>query len=204
MDEPRVGVFVCHCGKNIGGYVDVPSVVEYAKNLPSVAYSEHNLYTCSEEGITSIKRRIQEYDLNRVVVASCTPRTHEPLFRSACVEAGLNKYLFEFVNIRDQCSWVHMKLPKEATEKAKTLVRMGVAKARLLEPLEEIDIDVIPSCLVIGAGAAGMTAALNLANQGFDVHLVEEREELGGLLRGLHSCSRAADATEPSCSLSTR
>jgi heterodisulfide reductase subunit A len=197
MDEPRIGVFVCHCGKNIGGYVDVPSVVEYAKGLPNVAYSEHNLYTCSEEGITSIKRRIQEHDLNRVVVASCTPRTHEPLFRSACVEAGLNKYLFEFANIRDQCSWVHMRLPMEATEKAKALVRMGVAKARLLEPLEEIDIDVVPSCLVIGAGAAGMTAALNLANQGFDVHLVEEREELGGMLRGLDKLfTGEQDATE--------
>ena len=197
MDEPRIGVFVCHCGKNIGGYVDVPSVVEYAKGLPDVAYSEHNLYTCSDEGITSIKRRIQEYDLNRVVVASCTPRTHETLFRSACVEAGLNKYLFEFVNIRDQCSWVHMRLPREATEKAKALVRMGVAKARLLEPLDEIDIDVAPSCLVIGAGVAGMTAALNLANQGFDIHLVEEREELGGLLRGLHKLfTGEQDATE--------
>ena len=186
MPDTRIGVFVCHCGRNIGGYVDVPQVVEYAKNLPDVAHAEHNLYTCSEEGISSIKRKIQENDLNRVLVASCTPRTHEPLFRSACQEAGLNKYLFEFVNIRDQCSWVHMNLPKEATEKAKALIRMGVAKARLLEPLEEIEIEVIPSCLVIGAGAAGMTAALNLANQGFDVHLVEKRAELGGLLRGLH------------------
>jgi heterodisulfide reductase subunit A len=186
MPDTRIGVFVCHCGRNIGGYVDVPQVVEYAKNLPDVAHAEHNLYTCSEEGISSIKRKIQENDLNRVLVASCTPRTHEPLFRSACQEAGLNKYLFEFVNIRDQCSWVHMNLPKEATEKAKALIRMGVAKARLLEPLEEIEIEVTPSCLVIGAGAAGMTAALNLANQGFDVHLVEKRAELGGLLRGLH------------------
>jgi len=186
MPDTRIGVFVCHCGRNIGGYVDVPQVVEYAKDLPDVVHAEHNLYTCSEEGISSIKRKIQENDLNRVLVASCTPRTHEPLFRSACQEAGLNKYLFEFVNIRDQCSWVHMTRPEEATEKAKALVRMGVAKARLLEPLEEIEIGVTPSCLVIGAGAAGMTAALNLANQGFDVHLVEERAELGGLLRGLH------------------
>ena len=186
MPDIRIGVFVCHCGRNIGGYVDVPQVVEYAKSLPDVAHAEHNLYTCSEEGISSIKRKIQEDDLNRVLVASCTPRTHEPLFRSACQEAGLNKYLFEFVNIRDQCSWVHMSLPKEATEKAKALVRMGVARARLLEPLEEIETEVTPSCLVIGAGAAGMTAALNLANQGFNVHLVEKRAELGGLLRGLH------------------
>ena len=186
MPDTRIGVFVCHCGRNIGGYVDVPGVVEYAKGLPDVAHAEHNLYTCSEEGISSIKKKIQDNNLNRVLVASCTPRTHEPLFRSACEEAGLNKYLFEFVNIRDQCSWVHMILPKEATEKAKTLIRMGVAKARLLEPLEEIEIEVIPTCLVIGGGAAGMTAALNLANQGLDVHLVEKEAELGGLLADLH------------------
>jgi heterodisulfide reductase subunit A len=186
MPDTRIGVFVCHCGRNIGGYVDVPQVVEYAKGLPDVAHAEHNLYTCSEEGVSSIKKKIQEHNLNRVIVASCTPRTHEALFRSACQEAGLNKYLFEFVNIRDQCSWVHMTLPKEATEKAKDLVRMGVAKARLLKPLEEIEIEVTPSCLVIGSGVAGMTATLNLANQGFDVHLVEKEAELGGLLRNIH------------------
>ena len=186
MSDARIGVFVCHCGRNIGGYVDVPQVTEYVKQLPNVVHAEHNLYTCSEEGISSIKKKIQELNLNRVIVASCTPRTHEPLFRSACEEAGLNKYLFEFVNIRDQCSWVHMTLPKEATEKAKTLIRMGVAKARLLEPLEEIESKVIPSSLVIGGGIAGMGAALNLANQGFEVHLVEKEAELGGMLSGLH------------------
>lgn len=186
MPDTRIGVFVCHCGRNIGGYVDVPQVVEYAKSLPDVAHAEHNLYTCSEEGISSIKKKIQENDLNRVIVASCTPRTHEALFRSACQEAGLNKYLFEFVNIRDQCSWVHMTLPMEATEKAKDLVRMGVAKARLLKPLEEIEIEVTPASLVIGSGVAGMTAALNLANQGFEVHLVEKQAQLGGLLLDVH------------------
>lgn len=186
MPDIRIGVFVCHCGHNIAGYIDVPQVVEYVKQLPDVVHAEHNLYTCSEEGISAIKRGIQEYNLNRVVVASCTPRTHEPLFRSACEEAGLNKYLFEFVNIRDQCSWVHMDFPDEATEKAKSLVRAGVAKARLLEPLEEIQIEVTPSALVIGGGIAGMSAALNLANQGFDVHLVEKGTELGGILLGIH------------------
>ena len=186
MSDARIGVFVCHCGRNIGGYVDVPQVTEYVKQLPNVVHAEHNLYTCSEEGISSIKKKIQELNLNRVIVASCTPRTHEPLFRSACEEAGLNKYLFEFVNIRDQCSWVHMTIPKEGTEKAKTLIRMGVAKARLLEPLEEIESKVIPSSLVIGGGIAGMGAALNLANQGFEVHLVEKEAELGGMLSGLH------------------
>ncbi|MCK4387399.1 MAG: CoB--CoM heterodisulfide reductase iron-sulfur subunit A family protein, partial [Dehalococcoidia bacterium] len=176
----------CHCGRNIGAYVNVPEVVEYVKRLPNVVHAEHNLYTCSEEGISAIKKGIQEYNLNRVMVASCTPRTHEPLFRSACEAVGLNKYLFEFVNIRDQCSWVHMNEPEKATEKAKDLIRMGVAKARLLEPLEEVEIKVAPSTLVMGGGAVGMGAALNLAQQGFDVHLVEKESGLGGSLRGVH------------------
>jgi len=182
VEEARIGVFVCHCGINIGAYVDVPQVVEYVRGLPNVVHTEHNLFTCSEEGISAIKKAIPEHNLNRVVVASCTPRTHEPLFRAACEEAGLNKYLFEFVNIRDQCSWVHMNLPGEATEKAKTLIRMGVAKARLLEPLEEIEIEVTPSALIMGGGVVGMSAALNLAEQGFEVHLVEKEGELGGTL----------------------
>ncbi len=182
MEEARIGVFVCHCGTNIGAYVDVPEVVEYAKMLPNVVHAERNLFTCSEEGISAIKKAIPEYSLNRVIVASCTPRTHEPLFRAACEEAGLNKYLFEFVNIRDQCSWVHMREPGKATEKAKELIKMGVAKARLLQPLEEIEIPVIPSCLVMGGGVVGISAALNLAEQGFEVHLVEKEGELGGTL----------------------
>ena len=186
MEEPRIGVFVCHCGTNIGAYVDVPQVVEYVEGLPNVVHAERNLFTCSEEGISAIKKAIPEYNLNRVIVASCTPRTHEPLFRAACEDAGLNKYLFEFVNIRDQCSWVHMREPEKATEKAKDLVRMGVAKARLLQPLEEIEIEVAPSCLVIGGGVVGISAALNLAEQGFEVHLVEKEKELGGTLRDVH------------------
>ncbi|MGA2670380.1 MAG: CoB--CoM heterodisulfide reductase iron-sulfur subunit A family protein [Dehalococcoidia bacterium] len=186
LSHPRIGVFICHCGINIGAYVNVPDVVEYAKQLPNVVHAERNLFTCSEEGISAIKKGIKEYNLNRVVVASCTPRTHEPLFRAACEEAGLNKYLFEFVNIRDQCSWVHMREPEKATEKAKDLIRMGVAKARLLQPLEEIEMKVAPAALVIGGGVVGMEAALNLANQGFDVHLVEKQSELGGLLRSIN------------------
>ncbi len=182
MEEPRIGVFVCHCGINIGAYVDVPQVVEYIKGLPNVVHAERNLFTCSAEGISAIKKAIPEHNLNRVIVASCTPRTHEPLFRAACEEAGLNKYLFEFVNIRDQCSWVHMREPEKATEKTKDLIRMGVAKARLLEPLEEIEIQVSPSCLVMGGGIVGMSASLNLAKQGFEVHLVERGEEFGGTL----------------------
>ncbi len=186
MGETRIGVFVCHCGTNIGAYVDVPRVVEYVKGLPNVVHAERNLFTCSEEGISAIKKAIAEYNLNRVVVASCTPRTHEPLFRAACEEAGLNKYLFEFVNIRDQCSWVHMRQPEKATEKAKDLVRMGIAKASLLEPLEEVEIQVTPSALVIGGGVVGMNAALNLAEQGLEVQLVEKEKQLGGILLHVH------------------
>jgi heterodisulfide reductase subunit A len=185
-ESPRIGVFVCHCGINIGGVVNVPKVVEYAKTLPDVAYAEDNLYTCSSEGISKIKEGIAKHNLNRVIVASCTPRTHEPLFRAACEEAGVNRYLFEMANIRDQCSWAHMHEPEKATEKAKDLVRMAVAKARLLKPLEEPEIDVNPSALIIGGGVSGMTAALCLANQGFKVYIVEKEPKLGGMLRHIH------------------
>jgi heterodisulfide reductase subunit A len=187
MPKTRVGVFVCHCGNNIGGVVRVPEVVEYARGLPNVIWVEDNLYTCSEEGLSSIKEQIAEQNLNRVVVASCTPRTHEPLFKQACEEAGLNKYLFEFVNIREHCSWIHMHDPVRATEKAKELVKMGVAKACYLEPQEEFESEVFPAALVIGGGVAGMTAALNLASQGIQVHLVEREQELGGLIRSVRT-----------------
>lgn len=196
MEEPRVGVFVCHCGINIGAYVKVPDLVEYAKKLPNVVHAERNLFTCSEEGISAIKKAIKEHNLNRVVVASCTPRTHEQLFRAACEEAGLNKYLFEFVNIRDQCSWVHMHEPEKATAKAADLIRMGIAKARLLEPLEEIELKVTPAALVIGGGVVGMEAALNLAKQDFEVHLVEKERELGGTLRSLNKLFQTHEAAE--------
>ncbi len=186
MDEVRVGVFVCHCGTNIGGFLDVPGLAKYALSLPNVVFAKDNRYTCSEAGLTEIKNAVAENKLNRVVVASCTPRTHEPLFRSTCKEAGLNPYLFQFVNIRDQCSWVHMKETKRATEKAKALIRMGVAKAVLLEPLEETEVDVNPCALVIGGGIAGMTCALSLANRGFEVKLVEKENRLGGILNSLY------------------
>ena len=186
-EEIRIGVFVCHCGVNIGGYVDVPDVVDYSMTLPGVVYSEPNLYTCSSDGLQKIQEAIKKHNLNRVVVASCTPRTHEPLFQSACEEAGLNKYLFEMANIRDQCSWVHMHEPNKATQKAKDLVRMAVAKARLLSPEEEPEIDIQPIGLVIGGGASGMTAALSLERQGFEVHLVEKESQLGGTLNDLDS-----------------
>ena len=178
--EPRVGVFICHCGRNIGGVVNVPEVVEYARGLPNVVHVEDNLYTCSTDSQQKIREAIAECQLNRVVVASCTPRTHEPLFRDMLREAGLNQYLFEMANIRDQCSWVHMQEPEKATAKSKALVRMGIAKACLIEPLAERTLPLNHDALVIGGGVAGMTAALALADEGFNVHLVEREPELGG------------------------
>lgn len=187
MSKVRIGVFICLCGNNIGGVVNVPEAVEFAGRLPGVVHAEDNLYSCSEVGLSSIKESIKKYNLNRVVVASCTPRTHEPLFKKACEEAGLNKYLFEFVNIREHCSWIHMQHKDEATEKAKTLIKMGIAKARFLEPQVEEESSVIPQALVIGGGVGGMTAALNIAKQGLKVHLVEKEEELGGRLNRINS-----------------
>ena len=184
--EPRIGVFVCHCGTNIAGVVNVPDVVDYAKTLPNVVYAENNLYTCSNDAQDRIKDQIAEHGLNRVVVASCTPRTHEPLFRNTIAEAGLNPYLFEMANIRDQCSWVHMHEPEKATQKSKDLLRMAVAKSRLLQPLQRQRIKIQKSALVIGGGLAGMTAALTLARQGSGVYLVEKENELGGNLRHIH------------------
>lgn len=185
-EEPRIGVFVCHCGTNIAGVVNVPEVVIYAKTLPNVVYAENNLYTCSNDTQDRIKEKIAEHNLNRVVVASCTPRTHEPLFRNTMAEAGLNPYLFEMANIRDQCSWVHMREPEKATQKSKDLVRMALAKARLLQPLQRQTIRIEKSALVIGGGISGMTAALTLARQGFNAYLAEKENELGGNLRHIH------------------
>jgi heterodisulfide reductase subunit A len=183
---PRIGVFICHCGINIAGYVDVAEVEEYVKSLPDVVYTERNLFTCSQDTQEKMKQVIKEKGLNRVVVASCTPRTHEPLFQETCEGAGLNPYLFEMANIRDQCSWVHMTQRKEATEKAKSLVRMAVNKARRLQPLERLRFPVTRKALVIGGGLSGMTAAIGTAKQGFEVCLVEREKELGGHLHHIH------------------
>ena len=191
--EPRIGVFVCHCGINIGSVVNVPEVLEYASKLPNVVYTERNLYTCSGDTQKKIKETIEKHDLNRVVVASCTPRTHEPLFQNTCREAGLNKYLFEMANIRDQCSWVHRLEPEKATEKAKDLVRMAIAKAATLEPLPQPKIPVTPSALVIGGGLSGMAAALEIANAGYEVHIVEKDKELGGHLRKIYHTLTGVD-----------
>ena len=186
QEEPRIGVFVCRCGINIGSVVNVPKVIEYAKTLANVVYAEENLYTCSQDAQKLIAEKIRQHNLNRVVVASCTPRTHEPLFRETVQEAGLNPYLFEMANIRDQCSWVHMHEHEKATEKAKDLVASMVAKTGLLKPLKKPTIEITPVGLVIGGGIAGMTAALELAKQGFEVHLVEKKKELGGHLLTMH------------------
>jgi len=200
-EKTRVGVFVCSCGTNIGGVVDVSAVTEYAKSIPRVIHAEHNLYMCSEAGLTSIKESIKAHSLNRVVVASCTPRTHEPLFRKACEEAGLNQYLFEMANIREHDSWVHPHEKKKATEKAKDIVRMAVGKAVLLEPQTEPEVEVKGSALVIGGGVAGMTAALSMASQGFKVYLIEKEAELGGQTRKLFklypTLANASEVVEP-------
>ena len=182
-EPPRIGVFVCHCGSNIGGFLDVPKVSEYAKGLPDVVHSEHSLYACSQDSIKLITERVQEHNLNRVVVASCSPLTHGPLFQDSLRQAGINPYLCEMANIRNQCSWVHSDDWEVATQKAKDLVRMAVARAALLSPRPTLDVQIVHSALVVGGGAAGMTAAIAIADQGYPVHLVEKETELGGNLR---------------------
>jgi len=180
QEPPRVGVFVCNCGTNIGGIVNVPKVAEYARTLPGVTYVEDNLFTCSQDTQDKIREVIEREGLNRVVVAACTPRTHEPLFQETLRDAGLNKYLFEMANIRNQCSWVHSKEKDKATEKSMDLVRMAVARAQLIQPLPQPSISVDNKALVIGGGVTGMTAALGLADQGYPTYLVEQSKALGG------------------------
>jgi len=181
-EEVRIGVYVCHCGLNIAGSVDCAEVAKFAATLPHVVLAKDNLYTCSDQGQDQIKKDIKESKLNRVVVASCSPRLHEPTFRKACEEAGLNKYLFEMANIREQCSWVHLYDRKEATEKAKDLVKMAVAKAALLEPAEEAEVPITRKALIIGGGVAGIQAALDLADTGYNVYLVEKEPSIGGMM----------------------
>ncbi len=178
--KPRVGVYVCHCGLNIAGSVDCEEVAKFAEDLDCVVLSKHNRYTCSEPGQEEIKKDIKEHHLDKIVVASCTPRLHEPTFRATCEAAGLNKYNFEMANIREHCSWVHLHDRKEATEKAKDLVSMAVAKAKLLEPQMETEVPVTRRSLVIGGGVAGIQAALDLADAGYNVYLVEKEPSIGG------------------------
>ncbi|MGD9326701.1 MAG: FAD-dependent oxidoreductase, partial [Desulfobacterales bacterium] len=179
--EPRIGVFVCHCGINIAGVVDVEDVEAYAKTLPHVVYAGRNLFSCSQDSQELMKELIEEHGINRMVIAACTPKTHEPIFQDTLEKCGLNKYLIEMANIRNQDSWVHSGTPEEATDKARELLRMAVARAATLYPLHEKKISVIQSALVIGGGIAGMNAALGLADQGYDVVLLEKEEQLGGL-----------------------
>ncbi len=186
-DEPaRVGVFVCHCGSNIASVVDVEEVVRRTWELPHVAFADHSVYTCADDSQELIKELIDEHRLNRIVIASCTPRTHEPIFRDTLRDAGLNPYLVEMANIRDQCSWVHPSQPQAATEKAADLVRMAVGRAANLMPLFEEMVPVKNGALIVGGGIAGMTAALAIADQGFPVHLVEKQKQLGGTIRQIH------------------
>ena len=192
-EEPRIGVFVCNCGINIGGIVDVPSVQEYAATLPNVVFTDQNLFTCSQDTQEKIKEMIIEHKLNRVVVASCSPKTHEAMFMETLEACGINKYLFEMANIRNQDSWIHSKYPVEATKKAKDLVRMSVARAANLKTLKEKVVPINKQGLIIGGGVAGMNAALSLAKQGFDVVLVEKETHLGGFSRKLHHTIEGED-----------
>ncbi|MFX1407575.1 MAG: FAD-dependent oxidoreductase [Promethearchaeota archaeon] len=185
-DEPRIGVFVCRCGINIAGYMDVPNLVEYAKTLPNVVYAMENKYSCSQLTQDIIKEKIEELDLNRVVVAACTPRTHEPLFQKTIREAGLNEYLFNFVSIRELDSWVHMNDNPKATDKAKDLIRMGVARVRAQKSEFKIKGNVVPEALIVGGGISGLSAAMEIANKGFKVHLVEKEDKLGGQLNQIY------------------
>jgi heterodisulfide reductase subunit A2 len=193
---PRIGVFVCHCGTNISSVVDVKKVAKHAETLPDVVYVEDNLYICSQDAQEKIKELIQRYSLNRLVIASCSPRTHEALFQETIREAGLNKYLFEMANIRDQCSWVHPNEPEKATDKAIDLLEMAVNKSRLLMPLTERKLEVSKSSLIIGGGITGMNAAINLANQNFDVYLIEKEDILGGFANKI-KYNRYGDEVKP-------
>jgi heterodisulfide reductase subunit A-like polyferredoxin len=185
--KPRIGVFVCNCGINIGGVADVPAVRDYAATLPYVVHVQDYLFTCSQDSQDNLKEVIKEHKLNRIIVAACSPRTHEPLFQETIRDAGLNKYLFEMANIRDQNTWVHMQEPEKATAKAKDLVRMAVGKAALIEPLHQVSLDIQKALVVVGGGASGMEAALSAAEQGIDVHLIEKTGVLGGIARNLNA-----------------
>ena len=200
-EEARVGVFVCHCGSNIAGVVNVNEVAEYVRSLPGVVYAETNLFTCSQDTILQIREKIKEHNLNRIVVSACTPVTHAPIFQETMQEAGLNPYLFEMANIRNQCSWVHAREPEKATVKAMELVRMSVARAINLEPLKKLPLPLNHGALVLGGGISGMTASLTLADQGFEVYLVEREGQLGGIANRIHYTLENRDPKEVVLSL---
>jgi len=193
QEEPRIGVFVCHCGANIGRIVNVPETVEYCKTLPNVVYAQEQLFSCATNSAKEITDMIKEKGINRVIVAACSPRTLEPLFRDTVREAGINQYYFEMANIREHNSWVHSKEKEEASEKAHDIIRMSVARACHLEPLQEFDLPVNKAALVVGGGIAGMTSALSIANQGHEVHLIEKDTDLGGIARRIHDTLEGLD-----------
>ncbi len=195
-EEPRIGVFVCHCGANIGRVVDIPSTVEYCLTLPNVIYAQEQLFSCASNSAQEITDMITEKGLNRVVIAACTPRTLEPLFRDTLREAGINQYYLEMANIREHNSWVHSKAKEEATVKARDLIRMSVARANLLEPLQEIDLPVNKAALVVGGGIAGMNCAFSIAEQGHKVHLIEKEPVLGGIARRIHDTLEGLDVQD--------
>ncbi len=195
-EEPRIGVFVCNCGINIGGFADVPAIAEYAESLPNIVHVEENLFTCSQDTQDKMVEVIKEHDINRIVVAACTPKTHEPLFQETMRNAGLNPYLFDMANIRNQCTWVHSDDKDKATEKSKDLVKMSVARTALLEQITDVSVEVNQSALVIGGGVSGMTAALSLADQGFPATIVEKSAVLGGAARELASTWKGQDIQE--------
>jgi heterodisulfide reductase subunit A2 len=193
QEEPKIGVFVCHCGANIGRIVNVPETVEYCKTLPNVVYAQEQLFSCATNSAKEITDMINEKGLNRVIVAACSPRTLEPLFRDTLREAGINQYYYEMANIREHNSWVHSKEKEEATQKAKDIIRMSTARACQLKPLQEFDLPVNKAALVVGGGIAGMTCALSIANQGHEVHLVEKDADLGGIARKIHYTPEGLD-----------
>lgn len=192
-ERPRIGVFICKCGSNIAGVVNVPAVSEYAASLPFVEYATDNMYSCSQDTQDAMTKLIKQHNLNRIVVAACTPKTHEPLFQETLINAGLNKYLFEMTNIRNQDSWVHKSNPALATQKAKDLVLMAVSKVALMEPLNEVELQVNQTAMVLGAGIAGLTAAKNLADQGYEVHVVERDSKIGGQANNLYHTFQGED-----------
>ncbi len=193
QEEPRIGVFVCHCGANISAIVNIPDTVEYCKTLPNVVHAQNQLFSCATNSAREITDITKEKGLNRVVVAACSPRTLEPLFRDTLREAGINQYYYEMANIREHNSWVHQKEKEEATQKAKDIIRMSVARARLLEPLQEFDLPVDKRALVVGGGVAGMTTALSIAKQGHEVYLIEKENDLGGIARKIHYTLEGTD-----------
>ncbi|MCK5508082.1 MAG: CoB--CoM heterodisulfide reductase iron-sulfur subunit A family protein, partial [Desulfobacterales bacterium] len=195
-ESPRIGVFICRCGTNIAGVVDVPAVVDFASTLPYVVHTEENMFSCSQDTQDKITRIIKEKRLNRVVVSACTPKTHEPLFQETLINAGINKYMFDMANIRNHCSWAHSTEPEKATEKAKDLTMMAVAKVALHEPLLEPELEINQSALIIGGGISGMAAAITLSGQGYHTYLVEKNEMLGGQARHIHETWRGENVQQ--------